>query len=146
MFAHNSTTKKGRRSTNIGRKVVRAAAGIPHKFQDQKVNPVKVTMSLTPGPNISRILRKGRSTNFKLGIHGWSTVTSEVTAYTCIIDTRNDLQDESSGWQFKSPFAEKREHIVAAASHYEPHRLLKSVACCIYIVCCCRETKIPITR
>ena len=36
VFAHNST-KKSRRNTEIGRKVVRATADIPHQFQGQKV-------------------------------------------------------------------------------------------------------------
>jgi len=42
--------------------------------------------------------------------------------WTSITDMRGDLQTESSGWLFKSPFAVEAGHIVAANNR--PHSLL----------------------
>ena len=63
IFAHNSTTKN-RRSTKIGRKVVRATGDITHQLKGQRS---RSSGRLTPWTKISHIFRARRPTNFKLG-------------------------------------------------------------------------------
>jgi len=70
--------------------------GDPWPHLQIKRSKVKVTRPINA--MTENHVKFGRSTNFKLGIYGWSTMTR-------ITDMHSDLQAESSGWLFKSPLA-----------------------------------------
>ena len=164
VFAHNST-KKSRRSTKIGRKVVRATGDIAHQCQGQKVkrqghrtdkdgsplhgwpwpnleierSKVRVTRPINAVTENQPCLRNGKADELQT----WWTDKVGPTM-TRITDMRSDLETEISAWLFYSPFAGGGAYYVVPATGRTACFII--VLVCVKVVCCRPSTNQSINR